>query len=168
MTRSLDAFVARPELSAQHLHIQEKYLVFMIDPDVIDDGKATTFLHWYQADFSLKSPPYGGELVNHTDNGAAYVGPAPPPGPSHRYILLLFVQPSDYVFPECFSDMLPLTLAARQGFDIELFVQVAGLGEPIAANYFFVGNEGPVTATRVATATSLSEAACEAAVTTYG
>lgn len=138
----------------------------MIDPDVIDNGTATTFLHWYQAD--LLNRPFTGELFNNTDNGAAYVGPSPPPGPAHRYTLLLFVQPWDYVFPECFEDMLPLTLSARHGFDVELFVRVAGLGRPVAASWFFVGDGGSVTATRVATATSLSSAGCQAALPTYG
>ena len=142
------------------------YLVFMIDPDVIDDGKATTVLHWYQAD--LCKAPHSGELFNHSDNGASYVGPSPPPGPSHRYTLLLFVQPSGYVFPECFSYMLPLTVAARSGFNLHQFMQVAGLGEPIAANYFYVVNSDPVSSTRVATATSLTSAECEAALPTYG
>ena len=140
--------------------------MFLIDLDAIEDGKATTILHWYQADF-LKNP-YNGELFNHSDNGASYVGPSPPPGPSHRYTFLLFVQPSGYVFPECFSDMLPLTLPARQGFDIEQFMQVAGLGKPIAANYFYAVNSVPATSTRVATATSLSSADCKPALPTYG
>ena len=137
----------------------------MIDPDVIDNGKATTFLHWYQADL-LKSP-YSNELFNHSINGASYVGPGPPPGPSHRYTLLLFVQPPGYIFPECFSAMLPLTLSARHGFNIEQFMQVAGLEGPIAANYFKVVNSDPVTSTRVATATSLSSASCGLALPTY-
>ena len=136
----------------------------MIDPDVVADGKATTFLHWYQAD--LLKDPYSGQLFNHSDNGAPYVGPSPPPGPGQRYILLLFVQPSGYVFPECFSDILPLTIDARQGFNIEQFMQVAGLEGPIAANYFKVVNSGPVTSTRMATATSLSSAECRAALPT--
>lgn len=141
-------------------------MVFMIDPDVVADGKATTFLHWYQAD--LLKDPYSGQLFNHSVNGAPYVGPGPPPGPSHRYILLLFVQPYGFVFPECFSDVLPLTKPARQGFNIEQFIKVAGLGKPIAANYFRVVDSHPVTSTLVATATSLSSADCQPALPTYG
>ena len=140
--------------------------MFMIDLDVIKDGKATTILHWYQADL-LKSPG-SGELFNLSDNGAVYVGPTPPSGPSHRYMLLLFVQPSGYVMPGCFSDILPLTLPARQGFNIEQFMQVAGFDEPIAANYFNAVNSDPATSTRVVTATSLSSADCKIALPTSG
>ena len=64
--------------------------------------------------------------------------------------------------------MLPLTLSARHGFNIEQFMQVAGLEGPIAANYFRVVDSDPVTSTRVATVTSLSSAGCEPALPTYG
>ncbi len=136
--------------------------MFMIDLDVIENGKATTILHWYQAD--LLKNPNSGELFNVSDNGALYAGPTPPPGPSHRYMLLLFVQPSGYVMPECFSDMLPLSLPARRGFNVEHFMQVAELGKPIAANYFIAFNSDSATSTRVATATSLSSAHCHTAL----
>ena len=137
----------------------------MIDLDAIEDGKATTILHWYQAD--LFKNPDSGELFNQSDIGASYAGPSPPPGPSHRYTFLLFVQPSGYVFPECFSDMLPLELPAREGFNIEQFMQAAGLGKPIAANYFYGVNPDPASSTLVATATSLSSADCKTALPTY-
>ena len=140
--------------------------MFMIDLDIIDNGKATTILHWYQPD--LLKDPYNGELFNLSDNGALYVGPSPPPGPGHRYVFLLFVQPSGYVTPECFLDILPLTVTARQGFNIEQFVQVAKLGEPIAANYFSAVNLDPATSTQVATVTSLSSADCHMARPTSG
>ena len=144
----------------------KRYAVFMIDLDIIEDGKATTILHWYHPDL-LKNPT-SGELFNLSDNGALYVGPSPPPGPGHRYVFLLFVQPSGYVIPECFSDILPLTLPARQGFNIGQFMQVAELGEPIAANYFFAVNPDLATSTRVATATSLSSADCHMVLPTLG
>ena len=138
--------------------------MFMIDLDVIEDGKATTILHWYQPDLLMN--PNSGELFNLSDNGALYVGPTPPPGPSHRYMFLLFVQPSGYVIPECFLDILPLTLPARQGFNVEQFMRVTGLGKPIAANFFSAVNSDTATSTRVATATSLSSADCQMAFPT--
>lgn len=51
-------------------------------------------------------------------------------------MLLLSVQPSGYVTPECFSDMVPLTLPARRRFNVEQFMQVTELGKLIAVNYF--------------------------------
>ena len=139
-------------------------MVFMIDLDVIEEGDATTILHWYQAD--LLTNPISGELFNLTGNGASYVGPTPPPGPGHRYVFLLFLQPPNYMFPECFSETLPLTLRARKGFNIEQFMQVAALAYPIAANHFTAVNGNRATSTRVATATSLSSADCPLAVQT--
>ena len=130
----------------------------MIDLDVIENGKATTILHWYQADLLIN--PYDDTLFNLTDTGAVYVGPTPPPGPHHRYVFLLFEQPGGYMFPDCFEDMLPLTLPARQGFNIDQFLSIAELGEPIAANYFTAINAELATSTRVATTTSLSSAYC--------
>lgn len=55
-------------------------------------------------------------------------------------MLLLFVQPSGYVIPECSSDTSPLTLPARRRFNVEKFMQVAELGKLITANYFIAVN----------------------------
>ena len=130
----------------------------MIDLDVIEDGRATTILHWYHADLLMN--PIDGELFNLTESEAVYAGPTPPPGPSHRYVFLLFLQPPGYKFPECFSAVLPLTLPARQGFDVKQFMQVVGLSEPIAANYFSAVNTVRATSTRLATGTTMSSANC--------
>ena len=139
---------------------------FMIDLDVIEEGKATTILHWYRPDLLMN--PNSGELFNLSDHEATYVGPTPPPGPSHRYVFLLFLQPTGYSFPDCYSAMLPLTLPARQGFNIEQFMQVAELSMPVAANYFTAVNPNIAISTRVATATSLSSANCPSATDAPG
>ena len=152
------ALFLEPRIASKNLDLYKRYMVFMIDPDVIEDGKATTILHWYHAD--LLTSPIGGELFNLTDSEAVYVGPTPPPGPGHRYVFLLFLQPPGYEFPECFSAVLPLTLPARLGFDIKQFMRVVGLSEPVAANYFSVTNTVPATSTRLATGTTMSSANC--------
>ncbi|KAL6715292.1 hypothetical protein ACLMJK_007557 [Lecanora helva] len=159
--QATEAFAVLPEIGSQQLDIYKRYAVFMIDLDVVEDGKATTILHWYQAD--LLTNPCSGELLNLSGNGALYVGPTPPPGPSHRYVLLLFTQPAGYVIPECFRHVLPLTLPSRQGFNVNQFMEVAELGQPTAANYFSAANPNQATSTRVATATSLHSADCRTA-----
>ena len=66
------------------------------------------------------------------------------------------------MFPECFRDALPDTVQARSGFDIRQFVEVAGLGSPVAMNFVWVGN-GDVKSTEsdtVVSRTSLVSAPC--------
>ena len=154
----IGALFLEPRIGSKKLDLYKRYIIFMIDPDVIEDGRATTILHWYHADLLMS--PIDGELFNLTDSEAVYAGPTPPPGPYHRYIFLLFLQPPGYEFPECFSAVLPLTLLARRGFDIKQFMQVVGLSEPIAANYFSAVNTVLATSTRLATGTTMSSANC--------
>ncbi|KAL2002557.1 hypothetical protein VTN02DRAFT_6506 [Thermoascus thermophilus] len=99
-------------------------------------------------------------LVNRTDDGAVYIGPRPPPGSNHRYVFLLFEQPDGYALPECYSHILPVTIEARAGFDIEHFMQVTKLRQPAAGNYFFVEGDGDVTTTLTATTTSVLAPVC--------
>lgn len=127
---------------------------FMIDPDAIEGGKLTTILQLYQSDVSLK--PHPGRLFNHTQDGASYVGPNSPPGPGHRYVLLMFAQAADYRFPECFWIMISPALSAREGFNLEQFIEVANLGQPIAATWLRLVSPQAATSTQRATATSLS------------
>ncbi|KAH8799353.1 phosphatidylethanolamine-binding protein [Xylogone sp. PMI_703] len=124
-----------PTLAA-HLDPFEPHIAFMIDIEIIQSGLAYPLLHWYQADLWVDNLTGESILRNLTDNGAAYVGPQPKPGPSHTYVILLFRQPLNYKFPPCFSDMLPLSIEARSGFDLHLFMKIAGLKDLLAANYF--------------------------------
>jgi phosphatidylethanolamine-binding protein len=55
-----------------------------------------------------------------------------------------------------------VTVPTRAGFDIELFMRVAGLEDPVAANWFAVENGEEASTTRFVTTTSLSRAPCEA------
>jgi hypothetical protein len=138
-----------------------KYITFMIDIDVNEAGTATTLLHWYQPNLVVGSDR-SLSASNTVDPSAPYAGPAPLVGPAHRYVILLFKQPIDYVLPDCYASITPLTLAARMGFDIEEFMQVAGLGSPVGANWFKVKNDTPATTTVAITSTYVSSAACAA------
>ena len=109
---------------------------FMIDVEVVHSRISYPLLHWYRPD--LWADISTGEFIlrNMTNSGAGYVGPQPNPGPSHSYVILLFRQPLNYRFPDCFEYILPLSLEARAGFDLRLFMEMAELKELVAANYF--------------------------------
>lgn len=124
------------------------YLVIMLDLDV-PRGGSTTLLHWLQTDFTL-SPnrvvtPTSSANTSSTP-GASYIGPNPPPGNPHRYVLWMFAQPADFAIPESFGNINPPASSAdRIGFNLTEFVAVAELDEPLAANYFTVVNSSSAT-----------------------
>nr|ULT85517.1 maleidride PEBP type 1 [Wicklowia aquatica] len=149
-----------PTLKPTFLQPDLTYIIFLIDPDVIQSGNATTILHWYQPDYRISSST--GFFIPPTTKGAEYVGSQPPSGSKHRYVFLLFEQPPSYVFPQCFESIFPVMVPTRAGFDIELFMRVAGLDDPVAANWFAVENKEEASTTRVVTTTSLSRAPCGA------
>jgi hypothetical protein len=94
---------------------------------------------------------------------AVYIPPHPPAGSSaHRYEMLTYERTGSvneaFVIPEGFG---PYTLNAesRLKFDLEGFVQAAGLKGPIGGNYFLVKPEAgnaTVTTSAVGTATGTS------------
>ena len=113
----------------------------MIDLDVVRNGSTTTILHLYQADITLTPGLVLNARTGNASTGASYIGPAPPPGPPHRYTFLLFSQPAGYELPETFSNISPATgIADRLGFRITDFVAAAGLDAPLAGTYFTVLN----------------------------
>ena len=128
-----------PTLAYTGLDSFQPHMAFMIDVEVVHSGLAYPLLHWYQADLWADTST---EFIlrNMTNTGAAYVGPQPNPGPTHSYVVLLFRQPLNYKFPDCFQYMLPLSMEARAGFDLHLFMEMAGLKELVAANYFVSQN----------------------------
>lgn len=125
-----------PTLAYTGLDPFEPYMAFMIDVEVVHSRLAYPLLHWYQPDLWADTSTDAFILRNLTNNAAAYVGPQPNSGPSHSYVVLLFRQPLNYKFPDCFQYMLPLSMEARAGFDLHLFMEMAGLKELVAANYF--------------------------------
>lgn len=109
----------------------------MIDIDVERNGTKYPLLHWYQPDLILSDRT--GRLSIKSDSNmpkAMYAGPAPPPGPAHHYVEVVFRQPERYELPADYEKFLESTIAARLGFDIEQFVKEAGLTEPVAGNWF--------------------------------
>lgn len=116
------------------------YLLLMVDPDARTNGTFVTILHWLQQDLAPSASNGTTKSLTSTATGyATYRPPAPPaelPARPHRYIQLLFNQPSNFSIPTAFQQ----AVAMRRGFDYAAFVQQAGLGEVLAANYFLVQN----------------------------
>ncbi|KAF1985336.1 PEBP-like protein [Aulographum hederae CBS 113979] len=147
----------------------QKYMIFMIDIDVVQNGTATTVLHWFQPDMTLD--PQTNLVVPppqiDTANAAPYFGPGPPPGPAHRYVQALFAQPGPptqaFKLPSCFAAITQRS--GRLGFDVQQFVQVNGLQPAVAGNFLksFNAASGPNLPPVAPTATRLSSAAACAA-----
>ncbi|PYH69137.1 putative citrate synthase [Aspergillus vadensis CBS 113365] len=156
-----------PILSTQHLPLHQTYTILFLDLDVLyNHTTATVILHWYQPD--LISYPNNSNILlpipqMPTRKPAAYIAPQPPTNSHHRYLYLLYTQPPNYTFPECFEHIFPPTAEARAGFDMKLFADAAGLGTPVAGNWFYVRNEVDLPTSSgseggVATSTSISTA----------
>ncbi|PWY74901.1 citrate synthase [Aspergillus eucalypticola CBS 122712] len=161
--------LALPILSTQHLPLHQTYTILFLDLDVLyNHTTATVILHWYQPDL-IPYPNNTNILFPNpqvpTRKPAPYIAPQPPTNSHHRYLYLLYTQPPNYTFPECFEHILPPTAEARAGFDMKLFADAAGLGTPVAGNWFYVRNEvdlptgsGSGSKGGVATSTSMSTA----------
>ncbi|OJJ46041.1 hypothetical protein ASPZODRAFT_25932 [Penicilliopsis zonata CBS 506.65] len=160
--------VLPPQISTAGLPCPHRFIIFCIDIDVVLESNATVILHWYQPDMTTNcsnshlSPKHEIAAVS-SSKSAAYIGPQPPAGASHRYVFLAFQQPDHYVFPDCFDHIFPKTVEARAGFDIQLFSRVAGLPPPVAGNYIVVGSDElttTTTATQSVTTTSMRDVRC--------
>jgi phosphatidylethanolamine-binding protein (PEBP) family uncharacterized protein len=158
-----------PEISSTNLQCNQKYIILFIDLDAIIPGTSiqSVILHWYQPNLSMDctkpTPPSTIVPGKDHERAASYIAPRPPPNTHHRYVYLLFTQPTAYQFPSCFSHVFPETVSARAGFDIREFVQAAGLDAPIAMNYFIGRHEpadGETTMPYSATTTSFRSVDC--------
>ncbi|KAJ5179281.1 hypothetical protein N7492_002491 [Penicillium capsulatum] len=160
-----------PELSGTELNCGNRYLLFFIDLDAVIPGTATStvVLHWYQPDLipDCSKKSNSNLLVPDSNTSspciAGYIPPQLPPGSHHRYIYLLYEQSETYEFPDCFSHIPPKTLDGRAGFDMREFMSAAGLGSPIALNYFFGRNnasDSEVTSIPSHTTTSFRSMTC--------
>lgn len=106
------------------------YSLCLIDPDAPsrENPKARNWLHWMVGNIPGNDIASGKTL-------AEYVGAGPPQGTGlHRYIFLLFKQPSKINFEE------PLikknTGKGRAGFNVGTFTSKYGLEPAIATNFF--------------------------------
>ncbi|KAI9683066.1 MAG: hypothetical protein M1820_010928 [Bogoriella megaspora] len=128
------------------------YTVVMVDPDAQypSNSNVAEYLHWLQPNMRLINastlPPYAiGPFpfifnANETSTPARlnYSSPMPPTNSApHRYIVYAFQQPLNFTFPPAYLGFGP---SNRSNFDVLAFSKAANLGEPFAANYFYVAN----------------------------
>lgn len=92
--------------------------------------------HWIQSD--LQAGEDGKLDAKGTSFVMDYIGPSPPPGSAaHRYVFLLFEQPTDFKM----EDFAPaggksVGLFARTRYNFAAFESKAKLGPFVAANFF--------------------------------
>ncbi|WOO79649.1 Putative odorant-binding protein A5 [Vanrija pseudolonga] len=111
----------------------------------------TQTLHWLinSLHVNTTTSPYKLNYLNGTTI-VEYAGPAPPSGDGpHRYVFLLFNQPSDFAAPEGLNNR---NTPVQNNFDLATYQTNAKLGDVVAANYFVVEN-GEVNPTLSLTAT---------------
>ncbi|KAF3913545.1 hypothetical protein ABW20_dc0103773 [Dactylellina cionopaga] len=129
----------------------QTFIILMVDPDAPSpqNNSLGQILHWLQPGVKV---PINTQKVMAPDNATTYLkldttstgaiapyrGPAPPSIDPHRYIFMLFLQPSQ-------NFQLPTGFEQYQGgnerrlFNADQFVQAAGLSGPIAGNFFLAG-----------------------------
>lgn len=154
---------AIPQFGVDHHFVSShcdgsKYVFLYVDPSIYGTNGSQVGLHAIVANATLlTSPwdlPFEGKIANLTyeakDVLAPYLAPTPIEGFSvHHYTQLLFAQPDDWTFPAEYDDILsrnPSNLSNRLALDLAKFVNVAGLGQPVAATYFNM-NKAPNTTT---------------------
>lgn len=93
-------------------------------------------LHWIQPGFKASEST---QTLTSTDPFVSnYIGPAPPPfsGP-HRYVFYLYEQPEGFDGKKhAPPGGKPVATTSRMRYDLDEWVKKAGLGQPIAVNYF--------------------------------
>ncbi len=151
----------------------------MIDEDVdTGNGPRVQLLHYFQPNLvginhELSVQPSARNAT--TAVGAEYIPPTPPGGDiAHRYSVLLYPQPEGFTVPEAFASFSPpADVNARYPFNMSGFAGAAGLGQPVAANWFRVINEtstetgsSTVSGTASITSTASGSAVTASAVTT--
>ncbi|KAK9843950.1 hypothetical protein WJX81_000276 [Elliptochloris bilobata] len=121
----------RPSEAAEEPEIAMKgseatFTLLMVDPDAPSphDPKYRNWLHWMVVNIPGVDTQRGDVIVD-------YMGPSPLKG-RHRYVLLLFKQS---------GRMDARAPHARQSFTVRDFARGHGLGDPVAAQFFWAEPE---------------------------
>ncbi|KAE8446941.1 hypothetical protein EG329_011423 [Mollisiaceae sp. DMI_Dod_QoI] len=136
------AAVASMPIIGTDTELTGTYLYLMMDIDLppsTTGGPRGTVLHGMITGFksagTMKDTTH---VLTSSDAGpASYMGPSPPaetPAHPHHYIEMLFEQPADFAVPASMKSRL----SSRVNFNITQFISLAGLKDPLAANYFLV------------------------------
>ncbi|XP_037950702.1 protein D3-like [Teleopsis dalmanni] len=106
------------------------YTLIMTDPDAPSrtNPKSREFHHWLVANIP-------GNAVSQGEVITAYVGSGPPEGTGlHRYVFLLYKQPSKLEFDE--PRVSNRSRNNRPNFSAKKFAEKYNLGTPIAGNFY--------------------------------
>ena len=121
------------------------YLFALVDPDAESplNPNISQYLHFLQPGLTFTSSSSASAAAYPATLNSApivpYTQPAPPNfSTAHRYIGLLFSQPSNFSVPANFQQY---NASYRMFFNITTFAAEAGLGAPVLANYFLVSNQ---------------------------
>jgi len=120
-------------VSAFNASLTGNFTIAMVDADVVGtDDSGGVNRHWLENAVTVSS----GTVSNSSANTiTAYAGPGPAPGSGpHRYVVLLYAQPSTFTAPANLSSQVD----GVQKFDLSAYVKDSGMGELVAANYFTV------------------------------
>ena len=138
------------------------FVAIMLDFSVETAGSNTTLLHWVLPGLSSNGAT---NLSSQRAEIAPYFPPGPPAGQTHTYGILLYNEPTNFAVPENFVPFFKnltapgASVLTRIGFNLTNFVVEAGLGAPVAADWFLVRN---ATMSSTTTTTSTSSRAVSA------
>ncbi|KAJ7694106.1 phosphatidylethanolamine-binding protein [Mycena rosella] len=109
------------------------FTIAMVDADVVGtDESGGVSRHWLENAVTLESDTVSNASAKTI---TAYAGPGPASGSGpHRYVVLLYQQPSTFTAPANLSTLVD----GVQKFDLTAYVKDSGLGDLVAANYFTV------------------------------
>ncbi|PAV24395.1 phosphatidylethanolamine binding protein [Pyrrhoderma noxium] len=116
----------------------DTFTILMVDADIVGtDQSGGETRHWLLNGVTLSgSTENGNETVSNSSATSitAYAGPGPAEGSgAHRYVILLYTQPSSFSSPSDLSEN-----AGVAKFSLADYVQSTGLQGPIAGTYFTV------------------------------
>ncbi|MCJ1401816.1 hypothetical protein MMC11_005033 [Xylographa trunciseda] len=138
-------FPANAPIISTSSPMNEYYLFALVDPDAESpqNPNISQYLHFLQPGLTFPSsssaPATSYPAVLNSPPIVPFAQPAPPSfSPAHRYIGLLFSQPSNFSVP---TDFQKYNATYRMFFNITTFAAEAGLGAPVLANYFLVSNQ---------------------------
>jgi len=120
-------------VSAFNATLSGNFTIAMVDADVVGTNEsAGVNRHWLENGVTLS----GGTVSNASATTiTAYAGPGPASGSGpHRYVVLLYAQPSTFTAPADLSTLIP----GVEKFDLNAYVTGSGLGDIVAGTYFTV------------------------------
>jgi len=151
MSQTLD----RPQFSINTTDVTGRFVVIMIDPDAPSpqNRSISDVRHMIANDMiPTGNATQGGffALTNTSQAITDFISPSPPAG-AHRYTILVYNQPDGFD-----NQQLVNANTSRLNFNLTMFAQQTGLGDPIGGTFFL---EAPDNSTNSTTTTTASASA---------